>query len=137
MFTSFGYFKEKDDDRRVALNMYKSLKKGGRLIMELMGKERLARIFQERGWNEIGNRIILEERKMNEDWSMISNRWIVMDKSGQHEFKLTHRIYSAVELGDVLRECGFTITGVYGGLSGEPYGPNALRLVMVAKKGKR
>lgn len=137
MFTSFGYFKQKEDDRRVAMNMYTSLKKGGRLVMELMGKERLARIFQERGWGEVDNRLILEERTMNEDWSMIKNRWIIIDKKGRHEFELIHRIYSAVELGDVLKECGFSITGVYGGLAGEPYGPNAFRLVMVARKERR
>ena len=135
MYTSFGYFKDKDDDRKVALNMYRSLKKGGRLIIELMGKERLAKIFQERGWSEIGNRIILEERKMNEDWSMIKNRWVVIDEKGRHEFTLNHRIYSAAELGDVLKECGFTVTGVYGGLAAEPYGPHANRLVVAAKKG--
>jgi SAM-dependent methyltransferase len=136
LFTSFGYFKDKKDDYRVAKNMFVSLKRGGRAIIEMMGKERLAKIFQERGWREIGSRIILEERKMNEDWSMITNRWIVIQGRKRREFRLTHRIYSATELSNVLKSCGFGIDGIYGDLHGAPYGPYANRLVMVAKKGK-
>lgn len=134
MFTSFGYFRDKNDDRKVARNMYTSLRKGGKLILELMGKERLARIFQQRGWYRVGNRIILEERKMNDDWSMIRSRWTVIKGKERQEFTLIHRIYSAVELGDVLKECGFSIAGVHGDLAGEAYGPDSLRLVVVAKK---
>jgi SAM-dependent methyltransferase len=137
MYTSFGYFKNQEDDYRVARNMYTSLKKGGKVIIEMMGKEILARIFLPRGWREIGNRIILEERKMSEDWSMISNRWIVIQGRKRREFRLTHRIYSATELGNLLRSCGFSIDGVYGTLDGAPYGPRANRLIMVAKKGRR
>jgi SAM-dependent methyltransferase len=134
MYTSIGYFKDKNDDRKVVLNMYRSLKKGGRLIIETMSKEVLARIFQPRGWSEVGKRIILEERKVSEDWSVVKNRWIVIDEKGKHEFFLDLRIYSAVELGDLLRGCGFTVTGVFGSLEGKAYGPTANRLVVIGKK---
>lgn len=137
MFTSFGYFADKDDDLRVADNMYRSLKRGGRIIIDVMGKERLARIFQERGWREVGKRIILEERTMSEDWSIVKNRWIVIDEKGKDEFFLDLRIYSAAELGDLLRNCGFEIMGIYGSLDGSPYGPESNRLIVVAKKEKR
>jgi ubiquinone/menaquinone biosynthesis C-methylase UbiE len=48
MFGSFGYFEDYDDDRKVLTNMYTSLRTGGRCLIETMGKEILAREFQEK-----------------------------------------------------------------------------------------
>ena len=42
MFTAFGYFKNPRDDRRVLENIHRSLKPGGKLLMEMLGKEILA-----------------------------------------------------------------------------------------------
>lgn len=44
LFTSFGYFEDARDDKKVLENVYKSLKSSGKLIVELRGKEALARI---------------------------------------------------------------------------------------------
>jgi len=43
LFTSFGYFEDPADDLQVARNLHESLKPGGKLVMEMMGKEVLAR----------------------------------------------------------------------------------------------
>lgn len=43
LFTSFGYFEDPAEDLRVAKNLHESLKPGGKLVMEMMGKEVLAR----------------------------------------------------------------------------------------------
>src|SRR5438309_10412659 len=48
LFTSFGYFESPAEDRRVLVNVHKSLKSGGRLVLDLMGKEIIARVFRER-----------------------------------------------------------------------------------------
>jgi SAM-dependent methyltransferase len=53
MYTSFGYFEDPAEDRRVAENLFRSLKPGGSLMIDLMGKERLARIFSPRSWDEL------------------------------------------------------------------------------------
>ena len=45
MFTSFGYFDDKDEDLLVLSNIYESLRPGGLLLMELMSKEWLASVF--------------------------------------------------------------------------------------------
>src|SRR5579862_1805434 len=46
LFTSFGYFDTDDDNRRVLRNVHDSLKPGGVFVMEMLGKERLARSWQ-------------------------------------------------------------------------------------------
>ena len=46
MFTSFGYFDDKGEDLLVLRNLFTSLRPGGALLMEMAGKEILARVFQ-------------------------------------------------------------------------------------------
>lgn len=133
-FTSFGYFEDPDDDRRVVENVRASLKPGGTFLIDMKGKEIVAQGFQERVWREIDDMILLEERRIIRNWSMIENRWIVLKGSERREFHFSHRLYSAVELTRLMIDCGFSRTRVYGGLSGEPYGPDSDRLVVVGYK---
>src|SRR5262245_33900459 len=79
LFTSFGYFKDPADDRRVAEGFFASLRPGGGLLLDLVGKEVIARSFRERDWSRVDERtILLEERTMPPDWSWIDNLWIVL-----------------------------------------------------------
>ena len=135
LFTSFGYFENADDDRRVADNLFASLKPGGHLVMELMGKEVLARIFQPRDWHqEPDGTILLEERRVTADWSWIDVRWIVVHGQRTAEHRFGHRLYSASELKGVLASCGFTALRACGSLEGAPYDHKAERLVILARK---
>jgi SAM-dependent methyltransferase len=134
LFTSFGYFKSPAEDRRVLVNVHKSLKPGGRLVMDLMGKEIIARIFRERDWREEDGMLILEERCISQDWSWIDNHWILVRGDKRDEFHVSHRIYSAAELTELLKECGFKKVQIYGNLAGAPYDHMAERLVVVARK---
>jgi ubiquinone/menaquinone biosynthesis C-methylase UbiE len=134
LFTSFGYFQNQDDNRKVLINVHRSLKDGGVALFDLMGKEILARIFTERGWNEENGIFILEERKPTKNWSWMENRWIIINDNEKCEFKITHRLYSAFEFSELLKDCGFSSVDVYGDLTGAPYDQKARRLVAVAHK---
>ncbi|HUV74824.1 MAG TPA: class I SAM-dependent methyltransferase [Anaerolineae bacterium] len=134
-FTSFGYFESEDDDREVVEKAYSSLRSGGVLLMDMMGKEILARIFSERGWREEDDMLILEDRQVAPDWSTVYNRWIILKDGGRREVTVTTRLYSAAELCRLLKECGFERVEVYGDLTGAPYDIQARRLVVVAQRG--
>jgi 2-polyprenyl-3-methyl-5-hydroxy-6-metoxy-1,4-benzoquinol methylase len=45
MFTSFGYFDDRREDVMVLENMFKSLQPGGACLIDVLGKERLAKIL--------------------------------------------------------------------------------------------
>ena len=134
VFTSFGYFEEATDDKRVIENVYKSLKKNGKFIIDIVGKEVLARIFQEKRWWEEDGVIILEESKLSEDWSSVECRWIIIRDDRRDEFRFSLRLYSAAQLSELLKSCGFGKVEIYGDLSGSPYDQTAKRLVIVAHK---
>ena len=134
LFTSFSYFEDPEEDRQVLVNVYRSLKPGGVFLLEMLGKEILARIFRERDWHEENGVLILEERKLSKNWGWIESRWIIIKDTSRTELKLSHRLYSAVELTSLLTGCGFTHVDGYGDLAGSAYDHMANRLVIVAHK---
>jgi len=134
LFTSFGYFPDPADDRLVVENVHESLKPGGVFVLDLMGKEVLARIFRERDWHREEGFVVMEERVVRNAWSWIESRWTILRPGRKTEIQLSHRLYSAVELETLLRSVGFAAVQVYGDLEGSPYDHNARRLVAVARR---
>lgn len=134
MFTSFGYFEDPAENRQVLINVRDSLRERGRVLLDLMGKEVLARVFRERDWLEEEDVIYLEERKISRDWSWMENRWIALRGAERSEFKVSHWLYSAKELAALLKECGFDTVDIYGSIEGVRYDQNARRLVALGHK---
>jgi SAM-dependent methyltransferase len=134
LFTSFGYFGAQADDRRVVGNAYRSLRPGGKLLIDMMGKEVIARIFEPRDWQQTSAGFVLYERKVADDWSQIENRWILIEDGREHEWCFSHRVYSAAELRTLLSTCGFRDIRAYGNLGGASYDEKAERLVVIGRK---
>ncbi|MDP2920048.1 MAG: methyltransferase domain-containing protein [Dehalococcoidia bacterium] len=134
MFTSFGFFEDIEDDRRVAHNAYASLKRGGRFLIDTQGKEVLARVFRERDWRQEGEVLWLEERKIVGNWERIESLWTLIKDGERYENRIVLRLYCATELVALLKSAGFKKVTVYGDLAGSPYDQNARRLVAVAEK---
>ena len=134
LYTSFGYFEDRQDDERTARNFYESLKPDGTLVMSLAGKEVLAGKFEERSWEERDGAYVLEEREVTDDWSWMRNQWHLVVDGDVKSFTVSHRLYSAYELSELLRRVGFSDVSAYGNLEGAPYDAEAERLVVVAEK---
>ena len=134
MLTSFGYFEDPAEDRAVLANVHRSLKPGGVFVLDTMGKEVLARVFQAQAWKEVGDELWLYERRIAPGWSWIDNRWIRIADGARREFAIGHRLFSGGELEALARDAGFADTVTYGGFDGAPYDAAAERLILVARK---
>jgi SAM-dependent methyltransferase len=134
VYTSFGYFEDRADDERTARNFYDSLVPGGTLVMSLTSKEVLAGKFEKRTWGERDGTYVLEEREVTDDWNWMENRWLVVADGEVREFTVSHRLYSAYELTQLLERVGFGEVSVYGDLDGADYDESAERLVVLARK---
>lgn len=139
LFTSFGYFEDPADDLRVARHLCASLRPGGKLVLDAIGKEPLAREFRERDWHWVDRDqgvILLEERTLSPDWDRVIFTWTLVRASGRRSETLSLRLYSGTEISALFREAGFGRITLCGGLDGRPYDHKAARLVMVATKGE-
>ena len=133
-FSSFGYFESRDDDLKVARNVAASLRDQGKFLIDVVGKEILARSYQRKNWLETEDYILLEERVVEKSWTGIRTRWIIIKDGKRTDLNIFHRLYSAVELIDLLRQGGFSDVKVYGDIKGRPYDADASRLVAIATK---
>ncbi len=134
LYSSFGYFEDINDDKKTLRNIFKSLKENGVLLIDMIGKEILAKIFNPRDWMEENNIIYLQERKISNNWSWLDNIWTIIKDGKVKKFNISHRIYSAFELKTILNETGFSKVDIYGDIDGSEYNQNAKRLITVAKK---
>jgi len=138
MFTSFGYFDDKKDDLLVLRNIFNSLTPGGVCLIDVMGKERLAGILRPTTSEVLpdGTKLI-QRHEIFDDWTRIRNEWILIRKGRAKSFKFHHTIYSGQELKDRMVQAGFIDVKLYGNLDGDEYGPDAQRLIAVARKSER
>ena len=135
IFTSFGYFDDKRDDMTVLQNIHKSLRDGGALVMEIMGKEWLAKGFLPTTSEELADgRLLVQRHEIFDDWTRVKNQWILIEGDRATTFRFHHTVYSGQEIRDSLLAVGFADVQLFGGLDGSEYGLNARRLVAVARK---
>ena len=118
LFTSFGYFESKADDLRVLRNIHQSLRSGGALVIEMAGREPLARGFQATISKELADgRLLVERHQVVDDWTRIKNEWIVIEDDTATTFRFEVRIYSGQELKYRLLEAGFADVQLHGGMT--------------------
>ena len=136
LFSTFGYFELPEDDDRVLQQAFASLKPGGVIVMEMLGKEQIARDYQERIWypSTDGDEYLLEHHEVLDGFRGIVNTWTVVRDGERRVFHVTVRLYSGVELEDALHRAGFRQVRLYGSLDGTPYDHEAERLVAIAEK---
>ncbi len=135
LWSSFGYFKNKDDDRLVLRNNYTSLQKGGVCLIDVFGKERLAKVANSTTSSRSPDgTLMVQMHEIFDNWTRIRNEWIIVKGNRAKRFKFHHTIYSGQELKTLLLGAGFAEIKLFGDFDGHPYGLDALRLVAVARK---
>lgn len=135
MYSSFGYFDNQQDDLDVLRNMFTNLKPGGTLLIDVFGKERVARAFQATLAESLQDGTVLVKRhEIFDDWTRIRNEWILLRNGRARIFKFHHTICSGQELRDRLQLVGFPDIRLYGNLDGDDYSLRAERLIAAARK---
>jgi 2-polyprenyl-3-methyl-5-hydroxy-6-metoxy-1,4-benzoquinol methylase len=136
MMTSFGYFEDRKDDLQLLRNMLTNLKPGGACVIDLKGKECVARSLQPVTAEACDDGTITVKRsRVVDDWTRVRNELLVI-REGQpnRTYSFDTTVYSGQELRDRLESAGFVEVKLYGNLNGDEYGLNAQRLIAVARK---
>jgi SAM-dependent methyltransferase len=134
MFTSFGYFESRADDLRVLRNVRESLKPGGVFVVDVMGKEWLARHFQPtRSRSLPDGSVPIDRNTVVDDWTAVESQMILLRAGRPRTLRSRLSVYSGQELRDRLLQAGFAAARLHGSLDGTPYDLDATRLVAVAR----
>ena len=134
LFTSFGYFDE-EGDRQVLANIHRNLLPGGLLVLDVAGKEVVARRWSPCHYTAMaGNIRMVQHPEIRDDWGSVHMEWMMIRGETVRSFWIRHNLYSGRELRERLRDAGFAEVSLYGNLQGAPYDVDATRLVAVARK---
>jgi SAM-dependent methyltransferase len=134
LYNSFGYFEHPKDDLLLLRNACYSLKEGGSLIIDVLGKEIAVRDYIEAEWFERGGYTVLTESNPVDSWGSVCNRWILIKDGQRREKVFIQRLYAASELRSLLFQAGFTAVELYGNWDESPYDEKAQTLIAVARK---
>jgi SAM-dependent methyltransferase len=136
LFTSFGYFDD-DTNRKVAANLQRALKPGGRVLIELVNRDYITKDLPTRVWWQGEGCVVLEEVDFNYFSSRLQvQRSIIFEDGRQLEQEISIRAYSLHEIGKVLHHAGFRVIEVSGGLGlrGNFFGALSRQLIVLAEK---
>ena len=136
MFTAFGYLESDDEDQKVLDGVARALKPGGLFLIELMHRDRLARIFQPRGWYETQAGLkVLEERSFDPLTGRNDVRHIAIYPDGTtRETSHSVRIYTLTELAKMITAAGLQIESTYGETDASAFALESRRLAVLSRK---
>lgn len=136
LFTSFGYFEQPGEDRKVLAGVARALKPRGKFLMERFNRESLATVLPSQSWRvRDDGSVILYEDTFDILHGRYETRQIVIDRTGTREHHASVRAYTFPELKELLDGAGVHVHRVLGGLDRSPYTASSRRIVVYAVKG--
>jgi ubiquinone/menaquinone biosynthesis C-methylase UbiE len=118
-WTSVGYFSQDDDVSMFKQARQLSAKNAVLLIVENMHSDFIAMKFTPTGFQEVGDIVLLENRKYDATTSQLVADWIFYKKVGEDlkfidRVTIENHVYSQSELSSVLRKAGWEPIEFYG-----------------------
>lgn len=134
-YTSFGYSDNDAINRTMLHNAYRSLKPGGRFILDYTNPAFIFANFKESITYEQDDFTVLKTSQADLLRGMYLSHWQFTDKNGeQMEKSGESRIYFARDLTDMLQSCGFIIIAVNGNCQGAILTKDSPRCIITAEK---
>jgi 2-polyprenyl-3-methyl-5-hydroxy-6-metoxy-1,4-benzoquinol methylase len=130
---SFGYFDD-DETSRFVEAVARTLRPGGRFLIDTVTLESLLPNFRARSWEEAGDTLVATETTFDIATSRVETRWtFARDGAARATAESSIRVFSYAELTSLLRRAGF---GGFVGFDSElrPFELGSDRLVLVATK---
>lgn len=134
LFTSFGYFADEADDRRVVRAAASMLEPGGRFLLEVINGDRVMGNFQEREWFTVGQTAVIERRSLEQSTRRMVVERTVSSTNGDETSVHAVRLYSGPALKTMLDAAGFGRVQLYGDWDGAPLMPESLRVLAVGTR---
>lgn len=137
--TTFGFFDD-EQNRGVITRLAHALKPGGRLLLEVVNRDFVITSQPNLVWFEGEGCVVMEESDFNFYSSRLTvKRTMMRDDGRQSDIEYNIRLYSVHELGQMLKQAGFSIKEVSGqeATRGLFFGAQSTRIIILAERKPR
>jgi len=135
LFTSFGYFDHDRENQAVLDAVHSALRPGGRYLIDYLNREYVVSHLVERDECVLDEMHVENVRCLTQEGRRVAKTTTVTTPEGERRvYHESVRMYSRVEMTDMLHRAGFANVLTYGSLGGEAFGPQSRRLILVAEK---
>jgi len=138
VMTSFGYFDD-ETNRDVVGRMFRALKPGGKLFIEVINRDFILNDLPSRVWWEGDDCVVMDEVEFNFLTSrIVSKRSVVFSDGRSVNHDLSIRAYCLHELGRLLHNAGFRVSSVTGNINTDNrfFGQHSPYLIVLSEKQK-
>jgi SAM-dependent methyltransferase len=135
LFTSFGFFAEPADDRKVVAQFARVLKPGGMLLWYGGSRDGVMARFLERDWWQTRDGTLIAQERSFDSLSgllTVHTVWSGRRRHGARDHRI--RLYTPSALSQLLAESGLVVEGAYDGMSDRPLTRRSSEMLLVARK---
>jgi ubiquinone/menaquinone biosynthesis C-methylase UbiE len=132
----FGVLEGDEEDARAMAAVARSLKPGGRLLVDQANREWAFRNYSPSGFTETEDgHLVLREATLDlrESLNHVTITIIAPD-GGKRTYRHVFRFYTLTEMARMVKEAGLRLEEVWGGLDRRAYGLDSSRMVLMARK---
>lgn len=133
-FTSFGYFRDPADDRRVLSEIRRVMRPEGRWLLDFIHAARVRRELVPRDERQVGDTTVTQTRAIEHD-AVVKKISIRAPGAEAREFEERVRLYDECDLAGLLQTAGLVPTSRFGDYAGGPFGADSDRLILVGSVG--
>jgi ubiquinone/menaquinone biosynthesis C-methylase UbiE len=133
LFTSFGYFKKKDDNLKVLKSCYNHLNKNGLLFIDFLNSEQIKKTINGLKETKKINGISFNIHKEIID-DYVVKKIDIKDKEFTCNFQEKVQLFKIEDFKKMFEISGFEIISIYGDYQMNPYDIKSNRLILCAKK---
>jgi len=136
MFTSFGYLPSESEDMKSFKEVRRTLRKGGKFLLDVANKDHVIKIFQEREWAEFEPFYMLEKRFLDQQTSRLLSQWTIIRKDTKEVRSLQHnvRLYTLQTLKQMLSTAELKIKKVYGSYDKKEFNLDSPRMIVLTER---
>lgn len=135
LFTSFGFFLDPADDRRVIAEFARVLAPGGVLVWHGGSRDGvMARFLSRDWWKADDGTLVAHERSFDPLGGVLQIRSSWSGPSGEGEREHRIRLYTATRLAELCAEAGLIVEQAFDGWHDRPLRRTSSEMVLVARK---
>lgn len=133
IFTSFGYFENNEDNKKVVEKVRKALKPSGYYVLDIMNKNFIEKNIVPETIRTVENYEVIERRSIENNY--VVKKIFINSETETKEYEERVRLFSYTEIKDLLQDCSMTPIKFIGDYKGSEFDENeSERMIVISSK---